>query len=203
MSYEYRPNSFRASVLRGEKQPLLVSEKHPKQEGSADLTGSVVPREEVRRSDHRDADRHRLVDQLAVLTLDGDKHTVEVNNLSAGGAMIRCGFEPRLWDMVEIELGEGYALECAVRWLRDGCIGLEFAHETQIECAPDERAAVLLEVIQRIGAAVSEWLRPGGVAVIEISETQGPAASAAFIDLPTVVRQDLAGRDRYVVAVKP
>lgn len=60
-----------------------------------------------------------------------------------------------------------------------------------------------LEVIERIGAAVSAWLRPGGVAVIEISETQGPAASAAFIDLPTVVRQDLAGRDRYVVAVKP
>jgi len=36
-----------------------------------------------------------------------------------------------------------------VRWLRGGRIGLEFAHETQIECAPEERAAVLLEVIQR------------------------------------------------------
>ena len=149
MSYEYRPNSFRASVLRGEKQPLLATEKHPKQEGSADLSGSVVPRAEVRRSDHRDADRHRLIDQLAVLKFNGDKHTIEVINLSAGGAMIRCGLEPRLWDIVEIELGEGYGLECAVRWIRDGCIGLEFAHETQIECAPDERAAVLLEVIQR------------------------------------------------------
>lgn len=60
-----------------------------------------------------------------------------------------------------------------------------------------------LEVIRRIGAGVSAWLRPGGVAIVEISEKQGQAASAAFIDLPTVVRRDLAGRDRYVVAVKP
>lgn len=149
MSYEYRPNGFRASVLRGEKRQLVVTEKTPRQEGSADLSGSVVPRSETRRGNHRDADRHRLVDQRAVVAFEGTQHAVEVINLSAGGAMIRCGLEPRLWDIVQLELGEGYALQCAVRWLRDGCIGLEFAHETQIECAPDERAAVLLEVIQR------------------------------------------------------
>ena len=149
MSYEYRPNSFRASVLGGEKRKLVVTEKNPRQEGSADLTGSVVPRSEVRRSDHRDADRHRLVDQRAVVSFDGTRHVVEVINLSAGGAMIRCNLEPHLWDIVQLELGEGYSLECAVRWIRDGSIGLEFAHETQLECTPDERAAVLLEVIQR------------------------------------------------------
>lgn len=60
-----------------------------------------------------------------------------------------------------------------------------------------------LEVIKRIGGSASRWLRPGGVTIIEIGETQGAAASAAFVDLPTVVRKDLAGRDRYVVAVKP
>jgi len=149
MSYEYRPNSFRASVLGGEKRKLVVTEKNPRQEGSADLTGSVVPRSEFRRSDHRDADRHRLVDQRAVLTFDDQRHTIAVINLSAGGAMIRCSLEPRLWDMVQLELGEGYALECAVRWIRDGSIGLEFAHETQLDCDPAERAAVLLDVIQR------------------------------------------------------
>ena len=149
MSYEYRPNSFRAEVLGGEKRKLVVKEKNPRQGGSGDLSGSVVPRTEVRAADHRDADRHRLVDQSAVVTFEGRRHTVEVVNLSAGGAMVRCGLVPHLWDMMELELGEGYALECAVRWLREGCIGLEFAHETQIECTPDERAAVLLEVIQQ------------------------------------------------------
>ncbi|MEE8405765.1 MAG: peptide chain release factor N(5)-glutamine methyltransferase, partial [Acidimicrobiia bacterium] len=60
-----------------------------------------------------------------------------------------------------------------------------------------------LEVIQRIGASVAEWLRPGGVVVCEIGESQSVSASSCFTDLPAVVRQDMAGRDRYVVAVKP
>jgi release factor glutamine methyltransferase len=60
-----------------------------------------------------------------------------------------------------------------------------------------------LEVIERIGAEATQWLRPGGVVVVEIGETQGVKASCTFVGLPTVVRQDATGRDRYVVAVKP
>jgi release factor glutamine methyltransferase len=60
-----------------------------------------------------------------------------------------------------------------------------------------------LEVIQRIGASVASWLRPGGVVICEIGERQGISASSSFADLPAVVRQDNTGRDRYVVAVKP
>jgi release factor glutamine methyltransferase len=60
-----------------------------------------------------------------------------------------------------------------------------------------------LEVIQEIGASAAQWLRPGGVVVCEIGERQGNSASMSFLDLPTVVRKDLAGRDRYVVGVMP
>jgi HemK-like putative methylase len=60
-----------------------------------------------------------------------------------------------------------------------------------------------MEVIQSIGASVAQWLRPGGVVVCEIGERQGVAAAISFLELPTVVRKDLAGRDRYLVAVKP
>lgn len=60
-----------------------------------------------------------------------------------------------------------------------------------------------LEVIQRIGASVGQWLRGGGVVVCEIGETQGVSASSSFLDLPAVVRKDATGRDRYIVAVKP
>jgi release factor glutamine methyltransferase len=60
-----------------------------------------------------------------------------------------------------------------------------------------------LEVIQAIGASAAQWLRPGGVLVCEIGENQGVSASSSFVDLPTVVREDLSGRDRYVIAVKP
>jgi release factor glutamine methyltransferase len=60
-----------------------------------------------------------------------------------------------------------------------------------------------LEVIQRIGASAASWLRPGGVVICEIGEKQAVSATSSFMDLPAIVRQDLAGRDRYVVAVKP
>jgi release factor glutamine methyltransferase len=60
-----------------------------------------------------------------------------------------------------------------------------------------------LEVIERIGASADDWLRPGGVIICEIGERQGISASSSFHELPAVVRQDLTGRDRYVVAVKP
>jgi hypothetical protein len=39
--------------------------------------------------------------------------------------------------------------------------------------------------------------------VCEIGERQAVSAVSSFLDLPTVVRKDLAGKDRYVVAVKP
>jgi release factor glutamine methyltransferase len=60
-----------------------------------------------------------------------------------------------------------------------------------------------LEAIERIGAQANQWLRPGGVVICEIGETQGISASTSFSDLPAVVRPDLTGRDRYIVAVKP
>lgn len=88
-----------------------------------------------------------------------------------------------------------------------------YVSEEEFEALPEDvkrepRVALVagrsgLEVIQRIGASASRWLRPGGVLVCEIGETQGISATSSFLDLPTVVRQDLSGRDRYIVAVKP
>jgi release factor glutamine methyltransferase len=60
-----------------------------------------------------------------------------------------------------------------------------------------------LEVIERIGDVAAKWLRPGGVLVCEIGEKQGVSASSSVRDLSSVIRQDLTGRDRYQVAVKP
>ena len=60
-----------------------------------------------------------------------------------------------------------------------------------------------LEIVERIGVDAAQWLRPGGVVICEIGASQGASASASFDGLPAVVRQDLVGLDRYVVAVKP
>ncbi len=57
--------------------------------------------------------------------------------------MIRADFTPRLWERVDLIFAEGAEIECAVRWIRDDRVGLEFAHETRIDCDPgDARRAV-------------------------------------------------------------
>jgi hypothetical protein len=150
MGVEATRNSFRAAVLHGEKKPLVVSDKNPCSEGEHDaLDGVRVPRAETRRVDHRAGDRHRLEGETAAVIRKGRSHDVEILNLSRGGAKVRCNFKPRLWEMVELRLGEGAGLEGAVVWIKDGCIGLEFAHETKLDCSPEQRDALLLEVIQR------------------------------------------------------
>lgn len=150
MGVESTRNSFRAAIFRGEREPLVVTGKNPRFEGEGDaLDGVRVPRTEPRRGNHRGGDRHRLNGETATAVYDCRSHQVELVNLSRGGAKIRCDFVPRLWDMVELQLGEEMAVEGAVRWIKDDCVGLEFAHETQIMCDQEQRAALLLEVIQR------------------------------------------------------
>ena len=100
-------------------------------------------------NDHRDEARHRLTRETATIAYQGATLEGDLINLSGGGAMIEADVSPKLWDRVDLYLGAGSPIECAVRWLRGGRIGLEFAHETQIDCAPEERDAVLLDVIRR------------------------------------------------------
>lgn len=143
-------NSFRAAVLRGERPKLVLDEKHRRGEPGGDaLDGGLVPRAESRRGNHRDHDRHRLTEATATVRHDGGACEVELVNLSSGGAMVKGSFNARLWDMVELELGEGSALEAAVRWVKGDKVGLEFAHETRLGCDAEDRAGILREVIRR------------------------------------------------------
>ena len=100
-------------------------------------------------ADQRAALRHRLARETATIGYNGAMIEAELVNMSGGGAMIKAAISPQLWDRVDLHLGAGSPIECAARWLRNGRIGLEFAHETQIDCAPEERDALLLEVIRR------------------------------------------------------
>ena len=149
MSAEPLRNSFRASVLRGEKPPIVVADKNRRHEGEDSLDADLVFRSETRSANHRAKDRHRLSDETAKVFHQGRCDTVELINLSSGGAMVRGDLEATLWDIVELELGEGFGIEAAVRWIKEDLFGLEFAHETRVEGDPVERAAMLLDVIRR------------------------------------------------------
>ena len=143
--------NIRKKIFGGEdavEEPILKPKK-PKGAKRDALDSIVVPREESRKTNSRGDDRHRLLGETVRLDYDGRSHEVELINVSGGGAMISGSFAPRMWDSVTLHLGENGTIECAVRWIRDERVGLEFAHETRIDCAADKQAAVLRDVIHR------------------------------------------------------
>ena len=123
------------------KEVSLLSRTRTRTPGRAAVTWteSVVPRSEDapgRPSRRRPASARRI--ETAVVHVRRPPHTVEIVNLSRGGAMIRCGLQAA-------PVGHDRASSSA-RDMRskvpsagsgDGCIGLEFAHETKIECSPE------------------------------------------------------------------
>ena len=145
-------NSFRSAILSGKglnSGDPIVRQKKKRGAAEDDLSSVAVARSEQRTSNQRDDDRHRLEQETARARFEGEEHAVDIVNLSGGGAMIRCDFSPRLWERVDLIFAEGSEIECAVRWIREDRVGLEFAHETRIDCDAKARDELLLDVIHR------------------------------------------------------
>lgn len=144
-------NSFREGINQGRNaagpvMPAKQSRRDPKGDG---LTALPVERTEVRSHNERGEGRQPLTAEEARLVVGRRDYVVDLLNLSGGGAMIRTNVPLDLWKKVHLELGDDGKVECVVRWLRDGRVGLEFAHETQIAGDAAKRDAMLLETIHR------------------------------------------------------
>lgn len=135
---------------------------------SQEARAAALRPKERTRSNSRKGDRHRLVGEQARVTHAGAAYDVELVNVSGGGAMIGASFEAESHDLLELHLGENGTIECAVCWVRDGRIGLEFAHETQLDCSVEDQAVLLREVIGRTY---------GGAHFSQASVKANPAAS--------------------------
>ncbi|KAA3640376.1 MAG: peptide chain release factor N(5)-glutamine methyltransferase [Armatimonadetes bacterium] len=59
------------------------------------------------------------------------------------------------------------------------------------------------EVVRRIGEQIGDWMAPGGVVGIEVSEFHAWSVVDYFTDIGGTVLQDLTGRDRYVIGRLP
>jgi hypothetical protein len=155
------PNEFRSTMRSGRSDSPVLAEK-PKRTGrKARGVGDIkVARSESRSSNQRGSDRHRLNDEQAVVQRKGKRHVVELINLSHGGAMVAGDFKARLWDKVALVLGESGEIECAVRWIRDCRYGLEFAHETQVDCDSETLDELLRQVIRNSFPGVEIKARP-------------------------------------------
>src|SRR5688572_3040386 len=154
MGVESTPNEFRANLGNSRPEPVIAKQKRRETDPTAAGLGDIkVARSESRSSNQRKADRHRLSDEQAVVRRKGKRYVVELINLSHGGAMVAGDFKAKLWDKVALVLGGedqsgATEIECAVRWIRDGRYGLEFAHETKVECDSQTLDDLLREVIR-------------------------------------------------------
>jgi hypothetical protein len=153
--------NIRARIFGGgdaSHDPILRA-KQPRGAKGEDLHSVTVPREESRRSNNRGADRHRLDDESVRITHNGASREAQLVNLSGGGAMIAADLKAKLWDRVDLHLGDHGTIECAVCWIREGRIGLEFAHETRLDCSADEQATLLREAISRSFPDIDQYDR--------------------------------------------
>lgn len=142
--------NIRAKIFGGKfEEPALIRAKAPKGVKSDRLDTISVSREESRRTNSRDDDRHRLTDEHAMVVHDGQNHPLQLVNVSGGGAMLEGRLPAKLWDRVELRIGTDGVIECAVCWMRDGRVGFEFAQETRLDCAVGEQARILRQTISR------------------------------------------------------
>lgn len=151
-------NSFRDAVTHGRVAagPVMPTKESGRARKADGLSGLQVPRAESRTHNQRGEDRQILAAEEARLFVGRRAYVVGLLNLSGGGAMIRTNVPLKLWKVVQLELGDGGSVECAVRWIRDDRIGLEFAHETQVAGDAAKCDAMLLETIERNFPEVAE-----------------------------------------------
>jgi hypothetical protein len=140
-------HEIRSIVASPEGRQLIAPKAKKKPAGTGSLAAIPVKREEVRRSDQRREDRHPRLQDQAILTFRRKKHEVQLVNISSHGAMIACDLVPRIGENVSIELEGTNRIAGAVRWVRDGRIGVEFREETVV-LAPRAVQSHIFDIIE-------------------------------------------------------
>ena len=92
------------------------------------LDGSMIPRSVKRMFDERSEERLDAESQTAVLSFRSRNHIVSLINLSRSGAMVRFTGDAHIGESVSLQLLDRGTIDGQVRWLRDGRMGVYFAH---------------------------------------------------------------------------
>ncbi len=123
-------HEFRTAIIAGDVKSVL--DPAPRKEAcrrrnrdGPTLIDIAIPREERRVADQRREDRFHGVVDRATLVFRGKKSLVRVVNVSASGVMVECGILPQIGETVALEFEGCDRLEGAVRWIKQGRIGLD------------------------------------------------------------------------------
>ena len=92
------------------------------------LHGSMIPRSVKRMFDERSEERLDTESQTAILSVRSRNHIVGLVNLSRSGAMLRFTGDAHIGESVSLQLLDRGTIDGQVRWLRDGRMGVYFAH---------------------------------------------------------------------------
>jgi hypothetical protein len=134
-------HEIRSSILSGDVKPDPVARKGRRKGGDGASLGGLtkipIKRQEARVTNQRAEDRHRDMVEESTIIFRRKRHVARVVNVSSRGAMIEADIEPHIGESLDILLTEDNKTRCAVRWIREGRIGIEFVHETILwESAP-------------------------------------------------------------------
>jgi hypothetical protein len=130
-------HDIRSSFVAGEglrkASPVARKASRPREEGeTGSLTAVSIPRSESRTSNHRSEDRQPNLVDAASLLFRRERYEVQVVNVSSKGTMIRSDLDAIIGEAVEIQFADCNRVRAAVRWVKDGKIGLEFEERTEI-----------------------------------------------------------------------
>ena len=91
------------------------------------LNANMIPRRVRRLFDQRAEPRRVPDDMVAVLGWRGRTAMVTIGNVSRAGAMVLIAEPLRIGERVTLQMLDRPVIEGEVRWLRDGCAGINFA----------------------------------------------------------------------------
>ena len=83
-------------------------------------------------SDRREGERHLTLFRVGAMTVEGRRELCLIKNISEGGMMIRPYCHLAEGTDLTVELKTGFLVNCKVSWVREGSVGLEFAHPVDI-----------------------------------------------------------------------
>lgn len=153
-------HDIRSSFVPGEglrkDSPVARKTGKLREEGeSGSLTNVSIPRSESRTSNHRSEDRQPNLVDAAWLVFRRERLDVEVVNVSSMGTMIRSDVDAIIGETVEIQFADCNRVRAAVRWVKDGKIGLEFEERTEIIASARTQETIARPHLQLVPAADS------------------------------------------------
>jgi hypothetical protein len=132
-------NQFRtdgpAAAAAPKRSPLASKSSGKKREGEASLCAIRVSRSTARSVDQR-GDSRRDSEESVAMGFRGEEVGAALINISVKGAKIRAEIDPVIGEPLELTFPGGERIDGVVRWVREGCVGVEFRAPQAAAAAP-------------------------------------------------------------------